>query len=172
MKTLILFFLALTAMSHIAISQVDTLNNIDVNNEKTGWWIIYLDQDLAVTTDMSKAKYYKFSYFDGKFDYFNTGKLGTNKNPVIATASSLVNNDIPALNGEYKANYCNGQTRFILIAQNGKLKEYKEFYKTGTLKTRFDYTESCGDTPFHYCIYLFKKDGSLKTKTTIQTPKK
>lgn len=172
MKTLILSILALTLVSQSAISQNDTLNRFDVNLKETGWWIVYLDKDLAVTTDTDKAKYYRYSYFDGKFDYFNMGKIGTNKNPVIAPASSKSSNDIQAINGEYRVNYGNGQTKFVLTAQNGKLKEYKEFYKDGTLKTLFDYTESCGATPFHYCIYLYKKDGSLKTKTTIQTPKK
>ena len=111
-----------------------------------------------------------FQYF--KFNYFNFGKIGTKRNPVIIPSTFKIGVIPQVLDGEYKANFSNGQTRFVVIAQNGKLLEYKEFRKDGTLITRFDYTESCGDTPFHYCIYMYKKDGSLKTKTTIQTPKK
>lgn len=171
MKIKILPFLVLVLISQFAIAQSDTLNRIDVNNKKIGWWIVYLDKDLGITEDTSKANYYRYSYFDDKFDYYNMSRIGTKRNPVIVPTSIKRDQDIIPLEGEYKANYNNGQTRFILIAQNGKLKEYKEFYKNGALKTRYDYTESCGDTSFHYCIYLYKKDESLKYKATLRTPK-
>jgi len=158
-------------ISQSSFSQTDTLNRFDGNNKKTGWWVVYLDKDLAITKDTSKAVFFKYSFFQGKFDYFNMGKIGTKKNPVIQPASNLTGKKIQALDGEYRLNYNDLQPRFILKAQKGKLTEYKEFYEDGTLKTRFDYTESCGDTPMHYCIYLYNKDGSLKTKTTIRTPK-
>lgn len=172
MKFKLPFILAILVIYQSAIAQSDTMNRFDANNKKTGWWLVYLDKDLAITEDTKKANYYRYSYFEGKFDYFNMGRISTRKNPVIAPTSFKSNNEIKPLDGEYIANYSNGQGRFILIAQNGKLIEYKEFYKNGILKTRFDYTESCGDSSFHYCIYLYKKDGSLKIKTTIRTPKK
>lgn len=172
MKNFIISILAITLFSLSAISQNDTLNRYDTNNNKTGWWKVYLDKYLAETKDMSQAKYYKFSYFEGKFDYFNMGSIGSDKNPVIAPVSNESTEEIPALDGEYKANYSNGQTKYIYVADNGKLTEYREYYENGTLKTRFDYTKSCGDEPFHFCIYLYNKDGSLKTETTIKPPKK
>ncbi|MEN9999752.1 MAG: hypothetical protein RI922_2742 [Bacteroidota bacterium] len=172
MKFKILSFLALLFICQLSKAQSDTLNRFDANNKKIGWWIVYLDCFLAISDDGNRINYYMFSYFDGKFNYFNIGKIGTKRNPVIRPASHKISSQTQPLDGEYKANFSNGQTRFVVNAQKGILKEYKEFRKDGTLKTRFDYTESCGDTPFHYCIYLYKKDGSLKTKTTIQTPKK
>lgn len=93
-------------------------------------------------------------------------------NPVIASTSNTTTQKINPLHGEYKVNFKNGKTRFNLIAQNGRLVEYKEYYKNGNIKHVFKYTESCGDTQFHYCIYLHNNDGSLKLKTTLQTPKK
>ncbi len=154
------------------MSQADTINLFDSNHEKVGWWLTYLDKDLAETKDSSNAVYFKYSYFDGKFDYFKTSKLGTNKNPVIAPTPIKTDLKIKPLHGEYKANFKNGKTRFSLTSQNGRLLEYQEYYKNGNLKHVFKYTESCGDTEFHYCIYLYNNDGSLKLKTTLQTPKK
>lgn len=172
MKNRTLILLITILISQFSRSQSDTLNQTDSNFQRKGWWIVYLDKDLALTKDTTEAVYYKFSYFDGKFDYFNMGRIGTRKNPVIAPSTLISKSEIEPLDGEYKANYTNGQARFVLIAKNGKLIEYKEYYKDGTLKTRFDYSESCGDTPFHYCIYQFTKNGELKYKGTIQSPKK
>ena len=169
MKLKVLSFFLVTILFQSVVAQIDTLNRYDKNNKKTGWWIVYLDSDLAVIEDSTKAVYYRYSYFDGKFDYFNMGRIGTKKNPVIAPSGEKVK-ELKLLNGEYRANHSNGQTRFVLSASKGKLIYYKEYYSNGVLKTHFDYTQSCGDTPFHYCIYQYNKDGSLKNKSTIQTP--
>lgn len=165
MKTQFLSFLVFIIVSQNAISQSDTLNRLDANNKKTGWWIVYLDKDLATAKDSSKAIYYKYSYFQGKYDHYDISRIGTKSNPVIPYKEiKAVNGAIP-LDGTYKANFSNGKTRFILTARNGRLIEYSEFYKTGNLKHTFKYNELCGDTFLQYCIYLYKKDGSLKAKT-------
>ncbi len=169
MKNLILSILALALFSLSAISQNDTLNRYDSNQKKIGWWKVYLDKDLAETKDTSKANYFKYSYYEGKFDYFNSGKIGSKKNPVIAPISDESGEEIPALSGEYKANHSNGHTKYVYVAEEGKLLEYREYYKNGTLKTHFDYKENCGVTPFQFCIYLYKKDGTLKSENTIKT---
>lgn len=170
MKNLLLIFLAITFSSQITIAQNDTLNRFDQNHKKTGWWVDYLDKNLASTEDTSEAKYYRYSYYEGKFDYYNMGRIGSEKHAVIAPESNISQNKIQALNGEYKVNYDNGQTKYFLSAKNGRFLEYKEYYDNGNLKTHFDYTKSCGDTPFEYCIYLYKKDGTLIKETTLQTP--
>lgn len=171
MKIKLLSLLVLLLTCKIASAQSDTLNRLDANNEKIGWWKVYLDKDLGKTEDLSKAIYFKYSYFVGKFDYYSMGRIGTKRNPVSPVLTK-VNDVFMALDGEYKANFSDGQPRFILIAQDGKLQEYKEFYKNGKVKHVFKYNETCGDTSFHYCIYLYKKDGTLKTKTTLRSPKK
>lgn len=170
MNTKLLSIILFALFSYAVKAQEDTLNRYDANNKRTGWWIVYLDKDLAVTKDTSKALYYRYSYFDGRFDYFNMGPIGSKKNPVIPPEGKSTSG-IGPLDGEYKANYNDGQIRFVLTAKDGKLTEYREYYKNGTLMTRFDYTKSCGDTQFHYCIYQYHKDGSLKYEGTIQTPK-
>lgn len=169
MKIKWLYFLVLVAGSFSTNAQGDTLNQFDGNNNKTGWWVTHLDRELAETDDEILAKYFKYSYFDGKFDYFNIGKIGTKKNPVI-TPDDENHIGIAALDGEYKAEHNNGKIRFVLSAKKGRLIEYLEYYPSGILKTRFDYTVSCGETELHYCIYQYEKDGSLKRKSTLQTP--
>jgi len=172
MKHVILFIVTIAVSSIFGRAQSDTINRVDSNNKRIGWWKVYLDKDLAVTEDSTKASYFKYSYFEGKFDYYSTSRFGSEKNPVITSYVGKTSDIIQALDGEYKVNFSNGQPRFILLTQNGKLLEYKEFYKNGKVKHAFDYTESCGDTPFHYCIYFYNEDGSLKMKTSIRSPKK
>lgn len=98
------------------------------------------------------------------------GRIGTRKSPVIPPKSQRNSDTLVLLNGTYEVNYNRGGVRFRLKAKAGKLTSYEEFYKNGTLKTFFDYTSSCGGTDLHWCIYEYKKDGTLKVKTTLQTP--
>ena len=156
--------------SSFTFSQSDTLNQLNSNLEKTGWWITYLNKDLAKTSDSTQAKYYRYSYFEGKFNYYSMGPIGTKKSPVIGPTSMQSDGEIPALHGEYKANYNNGQTQFILKAENGRFTEYLEYYKNGNLKTRYDYTKSCGNSLLEYCIYQYKKNGELKMEGRLRRP--
>jgi hypothetical protein len=151
-------------------SQSDTLNQFNSNKERTGWWITYLDKDLAITSDTTQAKYYRYSYFDGAFNYYSMGPIGAKKSPVIGPVSLNSDGEIPPLHGVYKANYTNGQTQFVLKADNGRFTEYLEYYKNGNLKTRYDYTKSCGKSPFEYCIYKYKKNGDLKMEGRLRRP--
>lgn len=162
----IIFFLSIWSQ---CAAQSDTLNRVDMNGEKMGWWIIYLDANLAELKDSTNAVYSRYGYFKGKFNYFNMGPIGTAKNPIIAPKGQS-GGEIQLLNGIYKANYDDGQVKYELNTLNGKFIYYKEYYTNGVLKSHFAYTESCGDDPFQYCIYQYKKDGSLKNKSTIRLP--
>ncbi|MFA7273689.1 MAG: hypothetical protein WC044_07460 [Crocinitomicaceae bacterium] len=169
MKFKILYFFIFIVIYTDSLAQSDTLNRVDANNHKTGWWMVYLDPYLAETTDSTKAAYLKYTYYKGKFDYFNMGKIGAKKHPVVSSTKTS-QSGIVLLNGDYKSNFKNGQTRFVLSAKNGKLIEYKEYYSNGVLKIRFDYTASCGDHPFQYCIYQYRKNGVLKHTSTTRKP--
>ncbi len=169
MKNVALTLWVVLAM-HFAFSQNDTLNQLNAENEKIGWWITYLDKELAKTNDTSEVKYYRYSYFLGKFDYYNMGKIGSKKHPVIAIVENESYGQIPPLDGEYRANFGNGQPHIILKADNGRFTEYLEYHKNGNLKTRYDYTKSCGKSPFEYCIYQYKKNGELKMEGRLRSP--
>lgn len=52
-----------------ASAQVDSFNQFDTNGKKVGWWIVYLDKDLKTVEDSSEATYYRYTLFDGKFNY-------------------------------------------------------------------------------------------------------
>lgn len=148
-----------------ASAQADTLNQYNAEGERTGWWLVYLDEQLKEVKDSSKATHLKYTIYKGKFDYYNMGTIGSKKSPVIFPESdTLLVNGLKLLNGEYRSNHKNGQTQFILVAKNGVFVDYKEFYPNGQLKTHFDYTEVCGEKPYQWCIYMYEKDGALKYK--------
>jgi antitoxin component YwqK of YwqJK toxin-antitoxin module len=166
-----LTLLLMLSVCQSAFSQNDTLNRYDSNEKKTGWWIVYLDDNLAELKDSSEATYYRFNLFKGNHECYNMGPIGTKKNPVIFPENnSTIKPGIQRLNGVYKANYKSGVLKFQLEVHDGKLTDYQEFYENGILKTHFDYTKSCGDSPFNYCVTTYKKDGSIKYEGYAKTP--
>lgn len=164
--TLILFFTA----SNFCFTQTDTLNRINSSGERYGWWIVYLDDNLLDVKDSTDATHFHYTLYNGKFNYYNMGAIGTKKNPVIFPLSdTLVSNGIKLMHGEYKSNYPNGNIHFVLSVNKGIFYDYKEYYKNGQLKTHFKYTPECG-TPYHCCVTVYNKDGSLKYNGTNLTP--
>jgi len=75
MKT-ILTLIALLTIGGICNSQSDSLNKYDSNGEKTGKWVVYLDEYLGEVKDSSKAKYVRYDWYKGKFSYFQMGVIG------------------------------------------------------------------------------------------------
>lgn len=166
-KILVLFFLFILSPAQ---GQVDTLNRLDVNGARYGWWVVYLDDNLSEVKDSTQATHYHYALYQGKFSYYNMGAIGSKKSPVIFPESdTLVRNGKILLDGTYQSNHKNGQAWFVLVVDQGVFVDYKEYYDNGNLKTHFEYTPACG-TPYHYCIYMYNKDGSLKYKGTNQTP--
>lgn len=165
----VIFFLFLFIDS-FCIGQADTLNRTDENGERTGWWVVYLDNNLKEVKDSSEATHFNYALYQGKFSYYNMGAIGTKKTPVIFPASDTLEvNGIKLLNGEYKSNYPDGSVRFVLTVDQGIFVDYKEYYKNGNLNTHFKYTPECG-TPYHCCILMYNKDGSLKYEGTNRLP--
>ncbi len=166
-----LSFLVIVLVSQASVGQGDTLNRSNVKGEKTGWWIVYVDEDLSRTDDTLEARFAVYSWFEDDFEYFKMGRIGTRKQPVIAPAVKPNTNwTIPPLDGKFIAKHKNGTIRFEVLANEGRLTYFKEYYKNGILKTHFDFTESCGDTAQHYSIFQYDKDGELKYKGTLKTP--
>ena len=152
------------------LSQSDTLNRINSDGEKTGWWIIYLDNDLKQLKDSVGATHCRYTYYTGKFDHYNMGTIGSNKSPVqFPPSDTLSFENLKLLNGEYISNHKNGEARFVLTAINGILTEYKEYYSNGQLKTHFIYSKECG-SPIRGCLKTFDKEGNLTYEGHNQVP--
>lgn len=164
------FFIFCLSVFMPAIAQTDTLNRLDNNGEKVGWWLVYLDQDLKQIKDSSGATYCKLTLYTGKFDHYNMGKIGSKKFPVESSESdTLYYKGYKLLNGTYTSNYKNGKVRFELTASNGILTEYKEFYENGQIKTQIIYSNQCG-TPLRCCIKQYDESGNLTFDGVNQIP--
>ncbi|UKN03756.1 hypothetical protein K6119_09655 [Paracrocinitomix mangrovi] len=151
-------------------AQSDTLNLYNTNGEKKGWWVIYLDHNLEQVDDSTKATHCRYTYYTGKFDHYNMGAIGTKKTPVIFPKNdTLTFGGLTMLNGTYSSNYKGGKIHFELSADAGILKEYKEYYKNGQLKTHLIYSEKCG-APIRGCIKLYDENGKLTYDGTNRIP--
>ena len=115
MKLLLFIMCFFVLFVQHANSQSDTLNRYDGNQQKMGWWKVYLDKNLSSTNDSNQAVYYKYSYYQGEFDYYPLSRFGSDKQPVLASVPKT-SATINALDGEYKVNFKNGSPKFILLA--------------------------------------------------------
>lgn len=166
----LLFFL-MSIGSTFSYSQSDTLNRVDNDGEKMGWWLIYLDDNLKQLKDSSDATHCRYTYYTGKFDHYNMGTIGSKKSPVLFPDSDTLNvNGNKLLNGDYVAYFKNGKVQFILSAEKGVLTEYREYYDSGQLKTHFIYSPLCG-APIRGCIKTYSSSGVLTYEGYNRIPK-
>jgi hypothetical protein len=161
MKLKFVSMLLIVLCSASSFAQSDTLNQLDASLEKSGWWIIYLDDDLKQLKDSTGASYCRYTFYTGKFDHYNMGTIGSKKNPIqFPESDTLKIGNFKWLNGDYIANHKNGNVHFILSAKSGILTEYKEFYANGILKSHLIYSKECG-APIRTCIKSYDKHEKL-----------
>ena len=152
--------------------QSDTLNHLDSDGKKTGWWITYLDENLEVLKDSSGAKLCMYNYYLQNIYLYRFGEgYGSKKHPIIFPDNNTSKlGDYILLNGEYLTKYKNGNIRSVLSASEGFMSNFKQYYPTGELKFELIISNECG-APKQHCIKDYHKDGSLKHEGHTWLPK-
>lgn len=168
----IILTLFVVFISVISQSQSDTLNQVDSDGNKTGWWITYLDKNLEILKDSVGATHCMYNYYTGKFYHFLYGKgLGSKKFPVqFPDNDTLKIGNYPLLHGDYITKYKDGTVRSILTVSNGILIECKKFWPNGQLDDHLIYSVECG-FPIRFCIKEYNKKGELTYDGYQQVPK-
>lgn len=153
-------------------SQSDTLNNFDLNDKKTGWWITYLNENLELLDDSVGATHCMYNYYRRNIHLYRFGEgYGTKKHPIYYPENdTLSHGDYILLNGQYITKYKNGNTRTRVTASNGIMTSFKKYYPTGQLMFEVVVSQACG-APEQHCINEYKKDGSLKRESYSYLPK-
>jgi|GEM_PF-2052104 len=172
MKTNLILSLLLLVSSATAISQADTLNQLDTNGKKRGWWVTYLDGNLNVLKDSVGATLYMYNYYINDIYLYRFGEgISSKKSPVIFPADTASKRgNFALLHGNYRTKYKNGNTRSDLTAANGFMTNFKQYYPTGQLKFEIIISNDCG-APQQHCIIEYKKDGSIKRESHTWLPK-
>lgn len=150
--------LHLLLFSSDIVGQTDTLNRKDAKGNKTGWWITYLDHNLKELTSDNGAMYCKYSFYFNHHNTYNMGPIGTKEHPVEFSRTDTLSytfQTFKLLHGEYLSRYANGQIHYQLIAKQGVITLYMEFNQSGQLKTKIDYSTTCG-APRSVCIDTYK----------------
>lgn len=111
-------------------TQTDTINQIDENNLKQGWWIFYFKEDQAKKKTEGK---YKNSRKNGKWkSYFMSQQL---------KSEITYMNNRPS--GYYKVFYENGQVEEEGVWKNNRnVSEFKRYYKNGQVSQDFKFNET------------------------------
>ncbi len=163
-----LIFLSLFA-AFVLHAQTDTLNQYDVNGEKHGTWVVYLDANWTKITDSAVACYTRYAvYIHGGnlYPMAQWGKKGytLKRNGEVVTC---VPGKVVMLDGEYKWYNAKGHLLSTHILKNGIYTYYEYYTSSGTVRGKYAYTEQCGETPLDYCLYIYDKKGNLKVKGPI-----
>lgn len=173
MKKYILSILFIVSSIVTSYGQSDTLNQLDLDEKKTGWWVTYLDENLEVLKDSSEATHCMYNYYLHNVFLYRFGEgYGSKKHPIIfPTNNTLKLGDYTLLNGEYVTKYKNGNVRSVLSASEGFMTNFKLYYPTGQLKSEIIVSNECG-APKQHCIKDYNKDGSIKHDGYTWLPKK
>ena len=106
MKSILIFFLLVFISSNLQSqtlkeTSLDTLNKLDSNRKKDGYWIVCLNQNLE-SVKKAKASFFAYTYFNhGKaLDYWWEG--GSGKLPIEINGNNPIPGEIVLLDGEYK----------------------------------------------------------------------
>lgn len=171
-KQLILALFMVFSSAHL-VAQSDTLNQVDSDGKKTGWWLTYLDKNFEVLQDSSGATHCMYNYYwRNKFLYRFGEGYGSKKHPVLFPENdSLRKGNFILLNGVYKTMHENGNVRSVLSASNGILIDFKTYYPNGQIKLKVTYSKDCG-APKQHCLREYKKDGRIKYDGHTWLPEK
>lgn len=153
-------------------SQADTLNRLDSDGKKTGWWIVYLDEDLQILKDSNKATHCMYNYYTRDIYHYRWGiSLGSRKCPVhFPENESLKLRNYTLLHGKYITKYENGNIRSELLFSNGYMTGYKRYYETGELAAEIIVSGECG-APIEHCLKEYNKDGNITYEGHYMVPK-
>lgn len=168
----LLFISLLILFGSSAFTQSDTLNQLDANGKKTGWWLTYLNEDLNVLNDSVGATHCMYNYFRRSIHLYRFGEgWGTKKSPVIFPENDTTQFDnYTLLNGIYITKFPNGNLRSELFAVDGYMTSFKRYHSNGVLKFELIISEECG-APLQHCVMQYRKDGSLKYEAKTYLPK-
>jgi hypothetical protein len=165
MKTASLLLLLYYSLSSCA--QTEKINQLDSAGKKNGRWILYLDAYGEKVADSAMATYYRYTYYDHGVHIYPMGGLTDKKGKIIASK----NNNTKRLDGEYKCLDKNGKIKYIHVFENGEYISYKEFDKSGRLRTFFDYTKHCDNQPHSWYMYLYNDKGDTTYGECIKKDK-
>lgn len=146
-----------------AFCQSDSLNQLDSDGKKTGWWITYLDENLKVIKDSSGATHCMYNYYLRNIFLYRFGEgYGSKKYPIIFPDNDTLKlGNYILLDGKYITKYKNGNVRSVLTASKGIVIEFKKYYSTGQLNFEIIISKECG-APVQHCLREYNKNGSLK----------
>ena len=134
----------------------DKLNQMDSVGKKDGKWVVYLDKQWKEVKDTAKAIYYRYTYYDHGTNLYPMGPMEkTLENAPQYNGKKIL------LNGEYKWLDKSGKAKFILVLKEGWFISYREFDKSGTLRSYFDYTKKWKGEVYTWRMTVYKKNGSV-----------
>jgi hypothetical protein len=167
-KSLIIFFLGFIMYPLIGQTydelNLDTLNQVDENGSKTGYWVELLSKDFKVVKKEKKASFYRFVYFqnDVRFD----AKIPTYNVPfkefVVKLDGTSQKGEIKILNGKFS--FFTPRTNILsleFLFKNGHLISLKEYHKNGNIVFEVDYNRKYQNYFLSYYFKMYNENGGI-----------
>jgi hypothetical protein len=143
---------------------LDTLNQVDENGSKTGYWVELLSKDFKVVKKEKKASFYRFVYFqnDVRFD----AKIPTYNVPfkefVVKLDGTSQKGEIKILNGKFS--FFTPRTNILsleFLFKNGHLISLKEYHKNGNIVFEVDYNRKYQNYFLSYYFKMYNENGGI-----------
>jgi hypothetical protein len=167
-KSLIIFFLSFIMYPLIGQTydelNLDTLNQVDENGSKTGYWVELLSKDFKIVKKEKKASFYRFVYFqnDVRFD----AKIPTYNVPfkefVVKLDGTSQKGEIKILNGKFS--FFTPRTNILsleFLFKNGHLISLKEYHKNGKIVFEVDYNRKYQNYFLSYYFKMYNENGGI-----------
>ena len=167
-KSLIIFFLSFIMYPLIGQTydelNLDTLNQVDENGSKTGYWVELLSKDFKIVKKEKKASFYRFVYFqnDVRFD----AKIPTYNVPfkefVVKLDGTSQKGEIKILNGKFS--FFTPRTNILsleFLFKNGHLISLKEYHKNGNIVFEVDYNRKYQNYFLSYYFKMYNENGGI-----------
>lgn len=162
MKPKFTLFTVCMALSMLCFGQ-EPLNQLDKDGKKDGKWIIYLNANWEKVKDSSKAVFYRYNFFDHGANLNPMGPCGGKGWKLESKPYGDQHiGKIKQLDGEYKWFDPKGRLIFDHVLKNGEYVSYKEYYRSGVLRTAFDYTRLYKEQPHSSWYGVYDKKGNIK----------
>jgi len=136
------------------------LNQFDKNDKKHGKWEIYESYQWQDMESPDDAHYLRYTFYDHGVDLNGMGQLAIKKNTI--EHEGPVEEQIKGLklmSGTY--NVLDSKRRLLFVHEliNGEYISYKEFNKSGKLKTEMDYLQGYMEQEHTYKVTTYNKSG-------------
>jgi len=141
----------------------DTLNKLDAEGKKTGYWVELLNEKLMPEKKQEKAVFCWIAFYEKGVINFPTYSLGIKgKFTINASGNQLETGRITLMDGTYEL-ISKGKISARLIFNKGHILTWTCYYENGTVARAQDFTKKWQNHILSHSFSQYESDGRVWT---------